>query len=369
MKKTLRKPENWQDFESLCKKLWGEIWNCDEIKKNGRNGQNQSGVDIYGIPHNFENYFGIQCKGKDDYSNAILSVKEIDLEIEKAKNFKPLLKKFYFATTANKDSKIEEHIRIKDLENRALNLFEIHLFCWEDIADLIEENKRTFDWYVKSVNYKNLYSVKVSFGCDSDKLVFEPKLIKNNIRYELKSPYKYSFDIDYSPERNLQTRRDIDTEPQPVRHYFNSISHNKSSSVFYIRLVNTGHTSIKNFKLYFQIMSEEVSTDTVNKKKDIYDLHNYTYNTRFYKGSNNGIFEPKETTLVQTDSIKTDEICIRPTIEDLQEIEIKWQLVSEDFNDSGSLFVELKTRIEERNTVEHYEFYRKDETILENYTI
>jgi hypothetical protein len=46
-KKQLRKPENWQDFESLCKKLWGEIWNCPEIKKNGRKGQPQHGVDIY----------------------------------------------------------------------------------------------------------------------------------------------------------------------------------------------------------------------------------------------------------------------------------------------------------------------------------
>jgi hypothetical protein len=85
MKKTIRKPENWQDFESLCKKLWGEIWACEEIKKNGRNGQNQNGVDIYGIPKNLEHYFGIQCKGKDDYSNANLSIKEIDAEIEKAK--------------------------------------------------------------------------------------------------------------------------------------------------------------------------------------------------------------------------------------------------------------------------------------------
>lgn len=28
----------------------GEVWNCAEIKKNGRTGQNQSGIDIYGIP-------------------------------------------------------------------------------------------------------------------------------------------------------------------------------------------------------------------------------------------------------------------------------------------------------------------------------
>lgn len=31
--KSLPKPQNWQDFETLCKKLWGEIWSCPEIKK------------------------------------------------------------------------------------------------------------------------------------------------------------------------------------------------------------------------------------------------------------------------------------------------------------------------------------------------
>ena len=36
MKKQLPKPENWQDFESLCKKLWGEVWKVDnKIKKKG----------------------------------------------------------------------------------------------------------------------------------------------------------------------------------------------------------------------------------------------------------------------------------------------------------------------------------------------
>jgi len=68
MKKSIRKPENWQDFENLCKKLWGEIWDCAEIKKNGRSGQNQQGVDVYGIPKFDTEYYGIQCKGKDDYT-------------------------------------------------------------------------------------------------------------------------------------------------------------------------------------------------------------------------------------------------------------------------------------------------------------
>ncbi len=70
----IRPPENWQDFELLCKKLWGEIWNCsDTIKLNGRSGQNQCGVDIYGTPNGGVEYYGIQCKGKDNYTHAQLT--------------------------------------------------------------------------------------------------------------------------------------------------------------------------------------------------------------------------------------------------------------------------------------------------------
>ena len=70
-KKHLRKPENWEDFENLCKKLWGEIWDCKEIKKNGRKGQTQDGVDVYGIPKGEVSYYGIQCKGKASHGLGI----------------------------------------------------------------------------------------------------------------------------------------------------------------------------------------------------------------------------------------------------------------------------------------------------------
>lgn len=166
-KKQLRKPENWEDFESLCKKLWGEIWECKEIKKNGRKGQSQHGVDVYGIPKGESSHYGIQCKGKDDYTHKQLTEKEIDKEIGLAKSFKPPLSKFYFATTANKDSKIEEYLRIKDIENRKSGLFEVHIFSWEDIVDLIDENKETHDWYLNLQKYKVKSDVLICFENDN----------------------------------------------------------------------------------------------------------------------------------------------------------------------------------------------------------
>lgn len=368
MKKTLRKPENWQDFESLCKKLWGEIWQCPEIKKNGRSGQIQHGVDVYGMPNGESEYWGIQCKGKDDYTKSNLTEKEVNEEVEKAKLFKPALKKLYFATTANKDSQIEEYIRIKDIENRKLGLFEIHIFSWEDIADLIEENKNTFDWYVRNINHKIVYSVTVTFQNDSTRLNFTPKLIKNHIKYKVK-PFDNSGSILHriSPQTRRKQKIEIATEPQPVRHYINGTSKNKSASVFSIRVLNSGKAAIKNYKLYFELLSDNILVERVSKRSRFLDDFQYEYDTFINSDSKKGFFQPNSEILVQKDSTRTDDICIRPTIENSQEIEIKWKLVSEDFDESGSLFIEINPEIIERETVEEYEFPLKDEIRLDNY--
>jgi len=184
MKKTIQKPENWQDFETLCKKLWGEIWGIPmKIKKNGRNGQSQAGVDVYGCPKGEANYWGIQCKGKDDYSDAKLSKKEIDREIIKAKSFQPKLDVFIFATTMNKDSEIEEYVRLKDLESRKNGDFEILLFCWEDIADLIDENQDTYNFWVANKLHKTKFDIEVYLNDFQPQHTIRPKCVRTIKKY------------------------------------------------------------------------------------------------------------------------------------------------------------------------------------------
>jgi hypothetical protein len=187
MKKTIQKPENWQDFETLCKQLWGEIWDIPmKIKKNGRNGQPQAGVDVYGVPKGEFNYWGVQCKGKDDYTNAKLTEKEIDIEVTKAQDFKPALSVFIFATTMNKDSSIEEYIRIKDLESRRNGGFEILLFCWEDIADLIDDNQNTYNYWVGNKQHKTKFNFELSLNEFQQERVIRPKCIRTIKKYRIR---------------------------------------------------------------------------------------------------------------------------------------------------------------------------------------
>lgn len=180
----IKKPSNWQDFEKLCKLLWGEVWCCeDTIKRHGRQGQNQHGVDVYAYVDKYNGYCGIQCKGKDDYSNAQLTEAEIDAEIAKALTFEPELRVLLFATTANKDAKIEGYIRKKDVENRRKGLFQIDIASWEDIVDLLERYRQTYNWYVNDCQFKDATDVSVTFDGGEETTIHPSK--KNWFLYEI----------------------------------------------------------------------------------------------------------------------------------------------------------------------------------------
>lgn len=132
MKVILPAPDNWQDFEQICQRLWKEIW-CDaNTQLNGRSGQPQSGVDVYGKPIYTEFWAGVQCKDKDANLGSKLKASELSAECNKAKSFKPTLNSFSLATTAARDKSIQEHARV--LNAKKTYPFDIHVWSWDDIA-------------------------------------------------------------------------------------------------------------------------------------------------------------------------------------------------------------------------------------------
>jgi hypothetical protein len=332
--KQLRKPENWPDFESLCKKLWGEIWSCPEIKKNGRQGQAQHGVDVYGIPNFDSEYYGIQCKGKDEYTYKQLTKDEIDSELKKALDFKPKLKKLYFATTANKDAVIEEYIREKNIEFKGKNLFEVHLYSWEDIVDLIDENKTTHDWYLKSQNFKINQSCRLTFHDNTEEITIKVPFQKNFTEYKQKIiPENSGLSSFISQQQRIN-------EMFSVKHtsvFDRSINH--SWCQFYFRLHNTGNSPIEEYKIFLEFNGDFESIDTVTKRGGLFATRiNYTYNT-FINGENKtGKIVPESTILVGEDSVRFDYIAIKP-IHKPRIINIHWKLVSKSlFGTPVSIF-------------------------------
>ena len=138
-------PANWQDFERLCHALWQEIWADPNAQLNGRTGQPQAGVDVYGLPKRAAKYEGIQCKGKDGRYGAVITEDELRSEVDKAKRFKPPLRNFVLATTANSDAKIQEVARLLTTEHRTKGLFDVAVLAWPEIQARLSHHPRVID--------------------------------------------------------------------------------------------------------------------------------------------------------------------------------------------------------------------------------
>lgn len=342
----IRKPENWQDFEKLCTKLWGEIWKCqDSIKRNGRSGQTQHGVDIYGKPKDSNGYYGIQCKGKNDYTNSILTLEEIDDEIEKAKSFKPQLKQLIFATTASKDAKVEEYMRCKNLQNIDNGLFEVDIFSWEDIVAKIEDNRNVWNWYVNNCMYNDVCDVQVSF-LEGDSVTIHPEYMKKHISYQQ----------TIMPANSFLTQIQVPTlfaEPKEYDGRWCDIS---------IKVENIGTTTIEDYVL--KVRFESVIQDVEN---DVHFCNNFLMNAVaresinqreldnqevFYSSEySNGLeCRPKKTVLVEHDT-KIFNISILPIITEGDTV-MYWEFLSRSYSKKGELPIHVEAKYLVKKVIE-----------------
>ena len=127
----LPKPKNWQDFETICHELWRSIWGDRNAQKNGRQGQSQAGVDIYGNPTYSHGLHAVQCKGKDDNYDTDLTKEEIEAECKKAKTFQPEVKNYTIATTRPRDAKLQKFCLTLSQKNKYP--FPVNVWSWDDI--------------------------------------------------------------------------------------------------------------------------------------------------------------------------------------------------------------------------------------------
>jgi len=135
-------PANWQDFEALCRDLWARLWEDTNAQKNGRNGQEQAGVDVFSSK---QPQRGVQCKQKDAITGATLTRAQVLAEVEKAKNFKPVLTELVLATTGPRQARIQELVR--DLNQQGWAPFTVLVWSWEDIASELLKHDDLLELY------------------------------------------------------------------------------------------------------------------------------------------------------------------------------------------------------------------------------
>lgn len=351
----LKKPSNWQDFEKLCNLLWGEIWMCeDTIKRHGRQGQNQHGVDVYAFVEKYGGYCGIQCKGKDDYTKAQLAESEIDAEIEKAKDFEPELKLLVFATTANKDAKIEGYIRKKDVENRSKGLFKVDIASWEDIVDQLERYKTTYNWYVNNCQFKDATDVSVTFDGEEE-ITIHPEYVRTTVHYE----YKELTEL----EKALNAQMGGFVIPKitsPIMPWNQPRKIDKRWCKIHLHIENIGSTVIKTPKLIVYFRSEDVldisdrfsyvNTWGLDEAAKAQINANRDAQREVFQTYSNAIeYRPKESVFVQKDE-RGFSISIKP-VDGINEMPLIWEFLCEDYQKKGVLTINVEPKIEERRKV------------------
>ena len=348
----MKKPSNWQDFEKLCKLLWGEIWGCeDTIKRHGRQGQNQHGVDVFAFVEKYGGYCGIQCKGKDDYTNAQLTEKEIDTEIKNALDFEPELKLFVFATTANKDAKIEGYIRKKDVENRQKGKFRVDIASWEDIVDQLERYRTTYNWYVNNCQFKDATDVRVTFD-GKEEVTIHPEYVRTTVHYEYKELSEF--------ERTFQSQWKDLLSPNfgaSIMPWNRPRQVDKRWCELNIRIENIGKTVIKTPKLVVFFRSEDIvridddfyycnafgideaAKAQINAGKDAKREVFQTYKNQLEYRPKNSVFVQKDYRDFQMSIIPADGVEVLPLV---------WRFLCEDYQKEGFLKINVEPKIEDK---------------------
>lgn len=136
--KQIAPPKEWGRFEDLCHAVFKVVWRDPLAQKNGRRGQAQHGVDVFGSPDGDRQcYWGVQCKGKDSNYGSRAELPELLAEIAKAESFSPKLDHWIFATTAPSDASLQKAARELSVERKAKGLFSVDALGWEEVQALM----------------------------------------------------------------------------------------------------------------------------------------------------------------------------------------------------------------------------------------
>lgn len=146
--------KNWEIFEDLCLDLWNNILNDYSVKKFGRQGQKQKGLDIFCKLN--DEIIGIQCKCTQK-----LDTKIIDKELKKIESLNIELSKYIIATTSKRDVKLDEYVM--EISQEKKYPFEITIYFWEDFVYELskEENLSLIKNYYPEYSYDDSQISKI----------------------------------------------------------------------------------------------------------------------------------------------------------------------------------------------------------------
>ena len=227
-------------------------------------------------------------------------------------------------------------------------------------VDLIEENKHTYDYYVKSQNYKAEHKVEFVFENDKKELTVEVPFQKTTKYYKIReNPVNFPLNNYNHIFKQLNGLK--------VKSIFNH-SYNHSICRFYFRLHNKGTEPLQEYKIFLDFNGDFKSIDTCTKGNTLLVNPNIKYNIFIWDEEKQGKIVPFKNILVPDDSVGFDTICLKPFQKET-EVHIRWKLVSLNFKVEGELKLLIKPTYvsKEETIVVEDESETRIEEIIEDY--
>lgn len=120
------------EFEELLRDICALEWGDPGTERNGRSGQSQKGVDVYGRPvWSGGRYYGVQCKLRP--SQKQLTKREIEREVKEARSFPHKLIKLIFATDTPRDNRVQMLVDSISEREVSSGSFEVEIWFWPEI--------------------------------------------------------------------------------------------------------------------------------------------------------------------------------------------------------------------------------------------
>lgn len=126
------KPRDPETLEEMTSDIFSYKFGNSNLQRYGRSGQSQNGVDVAGLVDG--QVVGIQCK---NHVKNIITVKEVDDEIEKSEKFNPALSRYIILTTAESDVKVCSHVLKVSKERIGKGAYPVEILFWEQIQNLL----------------------------------------------------------------------------------------------------------------------------------------------------------------------------------------------------------------------------------------
>lgn len=122
------KSKDADEFENLVLDVLARMWRAD-LHRNGRSGQEQHGVDIYGERDGVGGALtGAQCKNV-----GALNMADIQAEVTKAESFTPSLEDYWIVTSVDRDAVLQEKVRQLSAIRKAQGKFRVGVLFWQDL--------------------------------------------------------------------------------------------------------------------------------------------------------------------------------------------------------------------------------------------